>query len=250
MHNIQDWCISRQIWWGHRIPVYYCKKCQTGKSQITNDKLQTNSKEELRVIVSRTKPDKCPDCGSTDIYQDEDVLDTWFSSWLWPFATFYWPFKQLSAISYQSSAESGKLKAELEYFYPTSVLVTASEILFFWVARMIMAGLEFMKEIPFKDVFIHGTVRDVRGIKMSKSLGNIIDPLEVIDKFGADSLRFSLMLCASSGSDVYLSDEKFLVGRNFCNKIWNATRFLLMKIEESGIKVEDLIIRLASKAGI
>jgi valyl-tRNA synthetase len=244
MNNIRDWCISRQIWWGHRIPVYYCKKCQTGKSQIPNPKSQTNYKlqttnykEELGLIVSQAKPDKCPYCGSSDIYQDDDVLDTWFSSWLWPFATFYWPKFRGQMPDNRSQRND---KKELEYFYPTSVLVTASEILFFWVARMIMAGLEFMKEAPFKDVFIHGTVRDERGIKMSKSLGNIIDPLEIIDKFGADSLRFSLMLTASGGSDVYLSDEKFLVGRNFCNKVWNASRFILMKIRESNFKIENL----------
>jgi valyl-tRNA synthetase len=207
------------------------------KSQINPKSQISNPKEDLGVIVSKEKPDECPHCGSTDIWQDEDVLDTWFSSWLWPFATFYWPF---SAQNEKRKAQSEK---ELQYFYPTSALVTASEILFFWVARMIMAGLEFMNEVPFRDVFIHGTVRDERGIKMSKSLGNIIDPLEIIDKFGADSLRFSLMLTASGGSDVYLSDEKFLVGRNFCNKVWNAARFILMKIKENDFKIEDLKVQ-------
>ncbi|MBN2483296.1 MAG: valine--tRNA ligase [Candidatus Omnitrophica bacterium] len=226
MNNIQDWCISRQIWWGHQLPVYYCRNCQemTGrnsKSQIPNPK----SEPEHGIIVAKEKPAECPYCGSTELVQDPDVLDTWFSSWLWPFATFYWP------------KEGNK---DLEYFYPTNVLVTASEILFFWVARMIMSGLEFMGEIPFGRVLIHGTVRDAKGIKMSKSLGNVIDPLEIIGEFGADSLRFSLMLLAASGSDVYLSKEKFLVGRNFANKIWNATRFLFMKLEESGVIVEDL----------
>ncbi len=214
MYNIRDWCISRQIWWGHRIPVYYCLDCREKSDQDS----------QTGVIVSKVNPEKCPKCGSTNLEQDKDVLDTWFSSWLWPFATFGWPDK----------------KKELKYFYPTNCLVTASEILFFWVARMIMASLEFTKKIPFKDVLIHGTVRDEQGIKMSKSLGNIIDPLEIIDKFGADALRFSLMLLAASGSDVYLNEEKFLVGRNFSNKIWNATRFILLKIKESGFKVEDL----------
>ncbi len=236
MYNIQDWCISRQIWWGHRLPVYYCNNCigNTGsKSQNTNSKSQINFKpqnlKQKGIIVSKIKPEKCPDCDSRDIYQDPDVLDTWFSSWLWPFATLGWPEKT----------------KELEYFYPTNCLVTASEILFFWVARMIMSGLEFMDEIPFSDVLIHGTVRDDKGIKMSKSLGNTIDPLEVIDKFGADALRFSLMLLAASGSDVYLSDEKFLVGRNFSNKIWNATRFILLKIQENNLEVEDLEFELS-----
>jgi len=232
MNNIQDWCISRQIWWGHRLPVYYCKKCQeAGKSEIRNSKSETNPKsqipnpkQESGIIVSRVKPDKCPVCGSSDIYQEEDVLDTWFSSWLWPFAALYWP----------------KESEDLKYFYPTDILVTASEILFFWVARMIMAGLEFTGEIPFHTVLIHGTVRDDKGIKMSKSLGNTIDPLEIIGKFGADALRFSLMMLASGGSDVYLTEDKFLVGRNFANKIWNASRFIISRIDEAGLKIDDL----------
>ncbi|OQX87971.1 MAG: valine--tRNA ligase [Candidatus Omnitrophica bacterium 4484_70.2] len=210
MYNICDWCISRQIWWGHRIPAFFCKEC--GK-----------------IIVEKDEPEKCPFCGSPHLVAEEDVLDTWFSSWLWPIATFWWPF-----------FEKEDKKKEFEYFYPTQVLVTASEILFFWVARMIMAGLEFTGKVPFYDVIIHGTVRDEEGRKMSKSLGNIIDPLEIIEKFGADSLRFSLTFLCAHGGDVYLSDEKFLVGRNFTNKIWNATRFILMKKEESNIKIEDL----------
>ncbi len=230
MENIQDWCISRQIWWGHRIPVYYCKKCR-----VRND--------TEGIIVSRTRPEKCPVCGSGDIYQDEDVLDTWFSSWLWPFATFYWPFQpsaispQPSAVSHQLSekdkliAESRKLKADLEYFYPTSTLVTAPEIIFFWVARMIMAGLEFMGDIPFKDVYIHGTVRDIQGKKMSKSLGNVIDPLEIIDEYGTDALRFSLISITAGGQDVFLSKERFEQGRNFANKIWNACRFVIANLD-------------------
>ena len=210
MNNIHDWCISRQIWWGHRLPVWYCKDCK--------------QKNKEQIIVSKTTPVKCPKCKSTDLYQDEDVLDTWFSSWLWPFATFGWPNKS----------------RDLKYFYPTNCLITASEILFFWVARMIMAGLEFRGKIPFKDVIIHGTVRDEKGVKMSKSLGNTIDPLVIIDKFGADALRFSLMLLAASGSDVYLNEEKFLVGRNFSNKIWNATRFIFLKINENDIVIDNL----------
>ncbi len=243
MHNIQDWCISRQIWWGHQLPVYYCKSCQPSAVSLQQEEADDRKlkAENLKgVIVAAEKPRQCPDCGSEDLVQDQDVLDTWFSSWLWPFATFYWPFTEPSAVSRQLSADKNKLKEELEYFYPTDCLITASEILFFWVARMIMAGLEFQGKIPFKDVIIHGTVRDAKGIKMSKSLGNIIDPLDVIDKFGVDALRFSLMLLAASGSDVYLSDEKFLVGRNFANKIWNATRFIFLNLKERGLNITDL----------
>jgi valyl-tRNA synthetase len=203
MENIKDWCISRQIWWGHRLPVYYCQKCNA-------------------VIVSKVTPEKCQKCGSVELKQDEDVLDTWFSSWLWPFSTLGWPEKT----------------KDMEYFYPTSVLVTAPEILFFWVARMIMSGKEFIKEIPFSDVYIHGTVRDAAGKKMSKSLGNIIDPLEIIDGFGADALRFSIISITATGQDVFLSKEKFEIGRNFANKIWNASRFVLMNIEQRTEGVE------------
>jgi len=206
MENIRDWCISRQIWWGHRLPVYYCQKCSCHVSRDTCH----------GVIVSKVKPEKCPVCGSTDLRQDEDVLDTWFSSWLWPFSTLGWPEKT----------------KDMEYFYPTSVLVTAPEILFFWVARMIMAGMEFAKEAPFKDVYIHGTVRDLTGKKMSKSLGNIIDPIEIIDEYGADALRFSIIAITATGQDVFLSKEKFELGRNFANKIWNASRFVLMNIQD------------------
>ncbi|MFA7677269.1 MAG: valine--tRNA ligase, partial [Candidatus Omnitrophota bacterium] len=231
MENIRDWCISRQIWWGHRLPVYYCEKCNQAPG--TNHKLQITSDNSYPkgVIVAEEKPLKCPHCGSQDLTQDPDVLDTWFSSWLWPFATFGWPFGKSPDIS--------KKKKELEYFYPTDVLVTAPEIIFFWVARMIMAGFEFIGKEPFRDVYIHGTVRDASGRKMSKSLGNVIDPLNIIDKVGADALRFSLVLLAASGSDVYLSEDRFLVGRNFSNKIWNATRFVFLKIEEKNLKVED-----------
>ncbi|MDD5583640.1 MAG: valine--tRNA ligase [Candidatus Omnitrophica bacterium] len=251
MNNIQDWCISRQIWWGHQLPVYYCKSCTVNREPCTENTVngKPSTVNEKGIIVSKTKPEKCPDCGSSDITQDTDVLDTWFSSWLWPFATFGWPSTGSRLQTPGSKQESLQPTAyslqqkDLDYFYPTSVLSTASEILFFWVARMIMAGLEFMKEMPFKDVIIHGTVRDERGIKMSKSLGNIIDPLEIIDKFGADPLRFSLMLTAASGSDIHLSDEKFLVGRNFCNKIWNATRFLFLKINDTGVKLNDIDLK-------
>ncbi|MBP7836036.1 MAG: valine--tRNA ligase [Candidatus Omnitrophica bacterium] len=202
MENIQDWCISRQIWWGHRIPIWYCLDCKKNTASVET-------------------PLKCSACGSTNIKQDEDVLDTWFSSWLWPFATFYWP-------------DEARSKKDLQYFYPTSALVTAPEIIFFWVARMVMAGLEFQKNIPFKDVYIHGTVRDIEGKKMSKSLGNVIDPLEIINEYGADALRFSLISITAQGQDVYLSKERFEQGRNFANKIWNASRFILMNLENAG----------------
>jgi valyl-tRNA synthetase len=203
MDGIRDWCISRQIWWGHRIPVWYC---------VGDEACQLACQEP---IVAKTPPQRCPHCGSANLRQDEDVLDTWFSSWLWPFATFGWPKAQ----------ETGGQTA-LAYFYPTSALFTASEIIFFWVARMVMAGLEFMGDVPFSDVYIHGTVRDAKGIKMSKSLGNAIDPLEIIEEYGADALRFSLII--KSGQDLFISKDKFEIGRNFANKIWNASRLVLM----------------------
>ncbi|MFW5870947.1 MAG: valine--tRNA ligase [Verrucomicrobiota bacterium] len=196
MENIRDWCISRQIWWGHRIPVFYCRPCGHEWASVE-------------------EPRECPECGASDIRQDEDVLDTWFSSWLWPFSAFGWPEKT----------------EDLAFYYPTNDLVTASEIIFFWVARMVMAGMEFMGEIPFDTVYIHGTVRDDEGVKMSKSLGNALDPVEMIDKFSADALRFSLMMLTATGQDVYISDEKFEIGRNFGTKIWNAARFLQMQAE-------------------
>lgn len=196
MENIHDWCISRQIWWGHRIPVWYCDDC--GK-----------------MSASRTDLEKCPKCGSTHIHQDEDALDTWFSSALWPFSTMGWP------------DNTGLLKQ----FYPTSVLVTGYDIIFFWVARMLIMGMEFMKEIPFEKVFIHGLVRDSQGRKMSKSLGNGIDPLEVIEKYGADTLRFMLITGNTPGNDMRFYWERVEGTRNFANKIWNASRFALMNME-------------------
>jgi valyl-tRNA synthetase len=204
MENIRDWCISRQIWWGHRIPVFTCGSCE-------------------HVWAAKGSPDTCPECGKSDaITQDEDVLDTWFSSWLWPFSTLGWP----------------KEEKELSAYYPTNDLVTASEIIFFWVARMVMAGLEFMDDIPFSKVYIHGTVRDSKGLKMSKSLGNSIDPLTIIDEFSADALRFSLMMITATGQDVYLSKDKFEIGRNFGTKLWNAARFMNLQAERIGGKDE------------
>ncbi len=225
MYNIHDWCISRQIWWGHRIPVYYCRRCQKTEMQ--------NLKIEAGLIISKEEPEKCPFCGGGDIVQDKDVLDTWFSSWLWPFVTMGWP----EDIGQKTGARGQKLKkriSDLGYFYPTSILVTAQEIIFFWVARMIIASLEFTKKVPFYDVYIHGTVRDETGTKMSKSLGNIINPLDIINKFGADSLRFSIISITAKGQDVYLSEGKFLMGRNFTNKIWNASRFIMRTCESLG----------------
>lgn len=198
MENIQDWCISRQLWWGHRIPAYYCRECG-------------------HMMVERDNPDVCAKCGSSKIEQDPDTLDTWFSSALWPFSTLGWPDKT----------------KDLEYFYPTNVLVTGYDIIFFWVARMIFSGLEHMGREPFSHVFIHGIVRDAQGRKMSKSLGNGIDPLEVISQYGTDALRFALTIGNSPGNDLRFSTEKVEFSRNFANKIWNATRFVLMNFDEN-----------------
>ncbi len=199
MENIKDWCISRQLWWGHQIPAWYCDCGET--------------------IVSETEPQVCPKCGGTHLKRDEDTLDTWFSSALWPFSTLGWPEKT----------------PELEYFYPTDTLVTGYDIIFFWVARMIFSGLEHMGEIPFKTVFFHGLIRDAQGRKMSKSLGNGVDPLDIIAEYGADALRFTLVTGNSPGNDMRFSEEKVAASRNFANKIWNAARFILMNIEGKDI---------------
>jgi len=198
MENLRDWCISRQIWWGHRIPVFYCDDC--GKE-----------------FVSKDDPDKCPDCESTNIRQEEDVLDTWFSSALWPFSTLGWP----------------EQTEDLKDFYPTSVLVTGYDIITFWVSRMIMMGLKFMGNVPFQEVFIHGLIRDESGRKMSKSTGNAVDPLEMIEKHGADSLRFTLAsMVTAGGQDLKLSESKIIASRNFMNKLWNVSRYFQMKKDE------------------
>ena len=197
MNNIRDWCISRQIWWGHRIPVWYCEGC--GK-----------------MIVSAEDPDRCPGCQGTALRQEEDVLDTWFSSALWPFSTLGWPEKTDA----------------LKTFYPTSLLITGFDILFFWVARMMMMGLYVMKDVPFKDVYLHALVRDEKGEKMSKSKGNSIDPLEMIDKYGADAFRFTLAAFTAQGRDVRMSEERIEGYKYFINKIWNATKFSLMNLED------------------
>ena len=203
MENIKDWCISRQLWWGHRIPAWYCADCG-------------------EVIVDKTDPEVCPKCGSKRLTRDDDVLDTWFSSALWPFST----------LGYPDETE------DLKYFYPTNLLVTAYDIIFFWVARMIFSGLEHMGEIPFPEVLIHGIVRDHLGRKMSKSLGNGIDPIMLIDKYGADALRFSLTTGVAPGSDIRFSEDKMEPSRNFLNKLWNASRFVLMNDE--GVNLPEI----------
>ena len=196
MENIRDWCISRQLWWGHRIPAWYCEDCG-------------------ETIVTREDPTVCPHCGCKTLRQDEDVLDTWFSSALWPFSTLGWP----------------EDTEDVKYFYPTTTLVTGYDIIFFWIARMIFSGVENMGQAPFRNVVIHGLVRDAQGRKMSKSLGNGIDPLEIIDQYGADALRFSLVMGVSPGNDTRYSTEKVEMARNFANKVWNASRFVLMNLE-------------------
>ena len=212
LENIRDWCISRQLWWGHRIPAYYCEDCG-----------------EIIVARKADAPQVCPKCGSTHIIQDEDTLDTWFSSALWPFSTLGWPDKT----------------EDLDYFYPTNVLVTGYDIIFFWVIRMVFSGLEQMGEVPFDTVLIHGLVRDSQGRKMSKSLGNGIDPLEIIEKYGADALRFTLVTGNAPGNDMRFYWERVEASRNFANKVWNASRFMLMNFEqaeEAGISIDNVTL--------
>jgi valyl-tRNA synthetase len=226
LHNNRDWCISRQIWWGHKIPVWYCLACGDYsdeklrriredvefKSEVTKSLLREFAK---RPIVQAEAPAACPDCGRAELLQDPDVLDTWFSSGLWPLTTLGWPGDT----------------ADLRYYYPTSVLATGHEILYLWVARMVMMGLALKNEIPYTDVFIHGIVRDKQGRKMSKSLNNVIDPLDIMKKYGTDALRYSLAAAAAPGRDMQLSDDHFVGARNFANKIWNASRFALSHLD-------------------
>lgn len=214
MENIRDWCISRQLWWGHRIPAWYCDECG-------------------EVIVEETAPEKCPKCRNTHLHQDEDVLDTWFSSGLWPFSTMGWP----------DDTET------LRKFYPTSVLVTGFDIIFFWVARMIMFGLEAKHDVPFRDVYIHALVRDEKGQKMSKSRGNVIDPLTIVKDYGADALRLTLAALTVQGRDIFLSTERISTYRLFMNKLWNASRFALMNLEdaEAGQKIDENELQLQDK---
>ncbi len=203
LENIRDWCISRQLWWGHRIPAYYCQSCP-------------------ELIVAKEMPDVCPSCGGTHFKQDDDVLDTWFSSALWPFSTLGWPEKT----------------PELDYFYPTNVLVTGYDIIFFWVIRMVFSGIEMTGKLPFDHVFLHGLVRDANGKKMSKSLGNGVDPLDIIDQYGADALRFMLATGNSPGNDLKFQIERVESSRNFANKLWNASRFVIMGLEDSEIQLD------------
>ena len=205
LENIKDWCISRQIWWGHRIPAYYCDECG-------------------EFVVAREVPEKCPHCGCTHFTQDEDTLDTWFSSALWPFSTLGWPDKT----------------EDLDYFYPTDVLVTGYDIIFFWVIRMVFSGYEHTGKSPFHTVLIHGLVRDSQGRKMSKSLGNGIDPLEIIDQYGADALRLTLVTGNAPGNDMRFYNERVESSRNFANKVWNASRFILMNIENEQLTQPEI----------
>jgi valyl-tRNA synthetase len=230
MRDIKDWCVSRQIWWGHQIPAWYCTKCNHDHILKAGHSVGTSGEDDLppevtiwkytftqeaQPIVSRSAPAQCPECGGQDFLRDPDVLDTWFSSALWPFSTLGWPDRT----------------PELKTYYPTSTLVTGLDILFFWVARMIMMGLKFMGDVPFRDVYIHALVRDADGQKMSKSKGNVIDPLHVMEQFGTDALRFTLASMASPGRDIKLAEERIEGYRNFSNKIWNAARFSLMNLD-------------------
>jgi valyl-tRNA synthetase len=214
LNNIRDWCISRQLWWGHRIPAYYCDKCGD-------------------VVVSKEVPEVCPKCGHKHFTQDEDTLDTWFSSALWPFSTLGWPEKT----------------EDLEYFYPTDVLVTGYDIIFFWVIRMVFSGIEQTGKLPFHTVIFHGLVRDSQGRKMSKSLGNGIDPLEIIDQYGADALRLTLITGNAPGNDMRFYIERVEASRNFANKVWNASRFIMMNLEkaQTGDSINPSILTDADK---
>ncbi|VAX31343.1 Valyl-tRNA synthetase [hydrothermal vent metagenome] len=225
MENIEDWCISRQIWWGHQVPVFYCKTCdQQHLLKVPDSDEMIIASEATPIVGEKT----CARCGGSDLLQDPDVLDTWFSSALWPFSTLGWPTDQQP-----DEAAKQEAKALLKRFYPTSTLVSGFDILFFWVARMIMMGLHFMKDVPFKDVYIHALVRDANGQKMSKSKGNVINPLDLMDQYGTDALRFTLAAMASPGRDIKLSEARIEGYRNFCNKLWNVARFILMNRPET-----------------
>lgn len=225
LYNIEDWCISRQIWWGHRIPAYYCRRCSS-KGLIYNEKgeiIKVSIKNGAKPVISFNRPAACPLCGGNDFVQDPDVLDTWFSSALWPFSVFGWP----------------KKTPELEYFYPTSVLVTGYEILYLWVLRMITSGLFHLNQIPFSQVYVHGIVRDKTGQKMSKSRGNVVDPLDIMKKYGTDAMRFSLVIGGVGGKDINFSENLIIGGRNFVNKIYNVSRFIQLN---TGSELERYVI--------
>lgn len=204
MNNIQDWCISRQLWWGHKIPVWYCQACG-------------------EIIVARETPKQCTACGSSDLHQDDDVLDTWFSSGLWPFSVFGWPEET----------------PDYKYFYPTSILETGYDILFFWVARMVMDGIEFTGQVPFHTVYLHGMIRDEKGQKMSKTKNNVIDPLILMDEYGTDALRFTLLVGSSPGNDQNVGVKKVEANRNFANKVWNIGRYVINAIDRIETKAND-----------
>jgi valyl-tRNA synthetase len=228
MENIKDWCISRQIWWGHQIPAWYCKSCDAANI------VEAGGGEYLlgkaaHPIVARGAPESCPKCGGKELVQDPDVLDTWFSSGLWPFSTLGWPEKT----------------DDLKNFYPTSTLVTGFDILFFWVARMIMMGLKFMGDVPFRDVYIHALVRDEQGQKMSKSKGNVIDPLDIMNQYGTDAFRFTLAAMAAMGRDIRLAEERIAGYQNFVNKLWNAARFVQLNLADAN-RVDEVASRLIS----
>ena len=216
MENIKDWCISRQIWWGHQIPAWYCLRCEA-PNLIKGTDGEYRLGKDAKPIVARQVPEKCPTCGGKDLIQDPDVLDTWFSSGLWPFSTLGWPDQT----------------EDLKNFYPTSTLVTGFDILFFWVARMIMMGLKFMGDVPFRDVYIHALVRDEQGQKMSKSKGNVIDPLDVMSQYGTDAFRFTLAAMAAMGRDIKLAEDRIAGYQNFVNKLWNAARFVQMNLGDA-----------------
>jgi valyl-tRNA synthetase len=215
MENIKDWTISRQIWWGHQIPAWYCKSCD-GANVVEAEPGEYILTKEAKPIVGRKAPGQCPRCGGKALVQDPDVLDTWFSSGLWPFSTLGWPEKT----------------EDLRSFYPTSTLITGFDILFFWVARMIMMGLKFMDDVPFREVYIHALVRDEQGQKMSKSKGNVIDPLDVMSQYGTDAFRFTLAALAAMGRDIRLAEDRISGYQNFVNKLWNAARFVLMNLDD------------------
>ena len=248
LSNIRDWCISRQIWWGHQLPVWHC---QTGRisnlqfsisKQFKNLKLKIKNSSAEKFVISVKKPKQCPFCGNCGMEQSADVLDTWFSSALWPFATLGWP-----SAAAKIKSQKSKIKSDLDRFYPTDVLSTDRGIINLWVARMIFSGMEFMKKPPFKDVYIHATVLTREGKRMSKSLGTGIDPINLIEKYGADATRFGISWQIMDGQDIRFVEDNIIMGKKFCNKIWNATRFVLQQISNSKLKTQNSKLQLKTK---